>query len=56
MLDQTVIYVVRYRKGVWSIEVEEWVKADRGVGSELDHSLRRWFLVEVDRSLIARAG
>jgi hypothetical protein len=47
VLDQIVIYVVRYRKGVWSIEEE--------VGSELDHSLRRWFLVEVDRSLIVKA-
>jgi hypothetical protein len=55
VLDQIVIYVVRYRKGVWSIEVEEWVKADRGVGSELDHSLRHLFLVEVDRKLIVKA-
>jgi hypothetical protein len=31
------------------------VKADKEVGSELDHSLRRWFLVEVDRSLIVKA-
>jgi hypothetical protein len=55
VLDQIVICVVRYRKGAWLTGVEEWVKADKEVGSELDHSLRRWFLVEVDRSLIVKA-
>jgi hypothetical protein len=55
VLDQIVIYVVRYRKGVWSIEVEEWVKADKVVGSVWAHSLRRLFLVEVDRKLIVKA-
>jgi hypothetical protein len=55
VLDQTVIFVVRYRKGVWSIEVEEWVKADKVVGSVWAHSLRRLFLVEVDRSLFVKA-
>jgi hypothetical protein len=55
VLDQTVIFVVRYRKGAWSIEVEEWVKADKGVGNVLDHFRRRLFLVVVDRSLIVKA-
>jgi hypothetical protein len=55
VLDQTVIFVIRYRKGAWSIGVEEWVKADKGVDSVLDHSRRRLFLVEVDRKLIVKA-
>jgi hypothetical protein len=52
--DLIVIYVVRYRKGVWSIEVEEWVKADTGIGSVWAHSRRHSFLVVVYRSLIVR--
>jgi hypothetical protein len=55
VLDQIVIYVLRYRKGVWSIEVEEWEEADRGVGSVWVHSRRRLFLVVVDRKLIVKA-
>jgi hypothetical protein len=53
--DLIVIYVVRYRKGALSTGVEEWVKADKGVGSGWAHSLRRLYLVEVDRSLIVKA-
>jgi hypothetical protein len=55
VLDQTAVYGVRYRKGAWSTEVEEWVKADMGVGSGWAHSLLRLFLVEVGRSLIVKA-
>ena len=55
MPDQTVICVVRYSTGAWSIGVEEWVKADKGVGSAWGHSLRRSSLVVVDRNLIVEA-
>jgi hypothetical protein len=55
VLDLIVICGVRYRKGGWSIEVEEWVKADTEVGSEWVHSPRRLFLVVVARKLIVKA-
>jgi len=55
VLDQIVLCVIRYRKGAWSIGVEEWVKADRGVGSVWAHSLRRLSLVEVDHKLFVKA-